>query len=164
MASEFSFDIASKPNLTEAENAIQMSLKEIYQRFDFKGTKTAINIETDKLIVVSDDDFKLRSVLDILKGKLVKRGVSLKFFDWSAKPEDSLGGAKKLSAKIQSGIPQEQAKEITKKIRDWGLKVKTQIQGEEIRVFSKSKDDLQTAIQSLRSAELPIELQFVNFR
>jgi len=164
MPPEFSFDIASKPNMTEVENAIQMALKEIVNRFDFKGSKTEITKETDKIVILSDDDFKLRSVIDILQGRLVKRGVSLKFFDWSEKAEDSLGGTKRLNAKIKNGIPQEQAKEITKKIKDWGLKVRTQIQGEEVRVFSKSKDDLQVAIQSLKKAELPIELQFVNFR
>jgi uncharacterized protein YajQ (UPF0234 family) len=164
MPPEFSFDIASKPDLTEVDNAIQMSLKEILNRFDFKGTKTTITKEADKLTIVSDDDFKLNAVIDILKGRLIKRGVSIKFFDWSAKPEDSLGGTKRLVAKIKSGIPQEQAKEISKKIKDWGLKVRTQIQGEEVRVFSKSKDDLQVAIQSLKKAELPVELQFINFR
>lgn len=163
MAQDFSFDIASEPNVQEIDNAINMSMKEILNRFDFKGSVSKIERADKAINIVSDDDYKLKSVVDILQGKLVKRGISLKFLE-PGKIEDSLGGAKKQAIAIKSGIPQEKAKEINKMIKDLGLKVNTQIQGEQIRVFSKKKDDLQTVIQKLKAAELPIELQFVNYR
>lgn len=163
MAQDNSFDIVSKVNLTEVDNAVQMSLKEILNRFDFKGTKTEMKRADDKLTVISDDDYKLKSVLEILQGKLVKRGVSLKFLEYG-KTEQALGGTARQEITIKQGITQEQAKEINKKIKDWGLKVQTQIQGDQIRVSAKKIDDLQAVIQGLRGANLPIELQFVNMR
>lgn len=163
MAQDNSFDIVSKVNLTEVDNAMQMSLKEILNRFDFKGTKTEMKRLEDKLTIISDDDYKLKSVIEILQGKLVKRGVSLKFLEYG-KTEQALGGTARQEITIKQGIPQEQAKEINKKIKDWGLKVQTQIQGDQIRVSAKKIDDLQAVIQGLRGANLPIEFQFVNMR
>jgi len=164
MAQEFSFDIVSKINLQEMDNAINMSMKEISQRFDFKGSASSIkNEENKKIVVISDDEFKLKNVLDILQGKLVKRGISLKFLDYG-KIESSLGGTVRQEITLKQGIPQEKAKQINSMIRDKKLKVQAQIQGDQIRVSAKSKDDLQTVIQMLRTANLDIELQFVNYR
>ncbi len=164
MAQEFSFDMVSKINLQELDNAINMSMKEISQRFDFKGSVSSIkNEENKKKAVVSDDEFKLKNVIDILQNKLVKRGISLKFLEYG-KIESSLGGSVKQDITLKQGIPQEKAKEINNMIRDKKMKVQTQIQGDQIRVSSKSKDDLQAVMQILRAANLDIELQFVNYR
>ena len=163
MASESSFDITSKPSLQEIDNAVTMSMKEILNRFDFKGSKSGIKREGQVLHIVSDDEFKLKTVIDILKGKLVKRGVSIKFLE-PGKIEQSLGGGTKQDIKLKSGIPQEQAKKINTMIKDSKLKVRSLIQGDQLRVSGKSKDDLQAVMKLLRGANLPIELQFVNYR
>ena len=164
MAQDFSFDIVSKINLQELDNAINMSMKEISQRFDFKGSVSSIkNEENKKIVVVSDDEFKLKNVIDILQGKLVKRGISLKFLDYG-KVESSLGGSVKQDITLKQGIPQEKAKQINTLIKDKKLKVQPQIQGDQIRVSSKSKNELQVVIQTLRAANLDIELQFMNYR
>jgi len=164
MAQDFSFDIVSKIDLQELDNAINMSMKEISQRFDFKGSVSDIkNEENKKLIIVSDDEFKLKNVIDILQGKLVKRGISLKFLDYG-KVESSLGGSVKQDITLKQGIPQEKAKQINTLIKDKKLKVQPQIQGDQIRVASKSKDELQAVMQLLRAANLDIELQFANYR
>ncbi|MFH1825786.1 MAG: YajQ family cyclic di-GMP-binding protein [bacterium] len=163
MAKENSFDIVSSPNFQEIDNAISMSMKEIVNRFDFKGSVSKIEKEGENLKITSDDEFKLKNVVQILQGKLVKRQVSLKFFEY-AKIEESLGGAVKQIVTIKKGLPQEKAKEITKLIKASGLKVQTQIQGDQIRVSAKKIDDLQAVIQQVKAANLPIALQFVNFR
>jgi len=164
MAQDNSFDIVSKANLAEVDNSIQMSLKEILNRFDFKGTKTEIRREEEeKIVVISDDEYKLKSVVEILQGKLVKRGISLKFLE-HGKIEQSLGGTARQEIKIKQGIPQEQAKEINRLIKDAKLKVQSQIQGDQLRVSAKKIDDLQAVIALLKKASLPIELQFVNYR
>jgi len=163
MAQEFSFDVVSKPNFQELDNSITMSMKEILQRFDFKGSISSIKRENDVIHLVSDDEFKLKTVIDILHGKLIKRGVSLKFLEYG-KIDNSLGGGSKQDAKIKSGISQEIAKKINIMIRDSGLKVRSLIQGDQLRVSSKAKDDLQSVIQMLKAADLPIDLQFTNYR
>ncbi len=164
MAADFSFDIVSKINLQELDNAINMSMKEISQRFDFKGSVSSINNEENKKIaVVSDDEFKLKNVVDILQNKLIKRGISLKFLEYG-KIESSLGGSVKQEITLKQGIPQEKAKQINTMIKDKKFKVQSQIQGDQIRVSSKSKDELQAVMQLLRAANLDIELQFANYR
>jgi cyclic-di-GMP-binding protein len=164
MAADFSFDIVSKINLQELDNAINMSMKEISQRFDFKGSVSEIkNEENKKLIIISDDEFKLKNVIDILQGKLIKRGISLKQLEYG-KVEAALQGTVRQEATLKQGIPQDKAKQINLTIKDKKLKVTTQIQGDQIRVTSKSKDDLQAVMQLLRASPLDIELQFVNFR
>ena len=163
MAQEFSFDVESKPNLQEMDNAITMAMKEITTRFDFKGSISSITKEKDAIKVVSDDEFKLKTVIDILQGKLIKRGISLKFLD-HGKIENSLGGGSKQEIKVKSGIPQEEAKKINIMIRDSGLKVRSLIQGDQLRISGKSKDDLQAVMQLLKKADLPIEVQFTNYR
>ena len=164
MAQEFSFDVVSKINLQELDNAINMSMKEISQRFDFKGSVSSItNEENKKLAIVSDDEFKLKNVIDILQGKLVKRGISLKFLEYG-KIEPSIQGSVKQEVTLKQGIPQEKAKQINTLIKDKKLKVNSQIQGDQIRVSSKSKDELQVVMQLLRAANMDIELQFTNYR
>lgn len=164
MPKEHTFDIVSKANMQEVDNAINMSMKEISQRFDFKGSVSNIKKEeANKIIIVSDDEFKLKSVIDILKGKLVKRGVSLKFLEYG-KIEPSLSGTVKQIITIKQGINQDKAKEINKIIKSSSLKVRSQIQGDELRVFAKKIDELQAVIQTLKKQDLGIELQFVNYR
>ncbi|OUM98446.1 MAG: YajQ family cyclic di-GMP-binding protein [Paenibacillaceae bacterium ZCTH02-B3] len=163
MASEHSFDIVSRVDMQEVNNAVQQTLKEIGTRFDFKGSKSDIRLEKDVLVVVSDDEHKLKSVLDILQSRLVKRGVPLRNLEYG-KPEPAAGGTVRQQIRLKQGIDQENAKKINNLIRDTKLKVKSQIQGDQIRVSGKSKDDLQAVIAALRSADLPLELQFVNYR
>lgn len=163
MAQDSSFDIVSKINLPELDNALHQTMAEIRQRFDFKGSISDIEKIEDKLIVTSDDEFKLKNVLDIMQNKLIKRGISLKFLDYG-KVESGLGGSAKQEIKLKNGIEQEKAKEIVKMIKGLNLKVQSQIQSDQIRVSAKSKDDLQAIMQNLRKANLDIELQFVNYR
>ncbi|OGC18570.1 YajQ family cyclic di-GMP-binding protein [candidate division WOR-1 bacterium RIFOXYB2_FULL_37_13] len=163
MAQDHSFDITSQANLTEVDNAIQMSMKEILNRFDFKGSKSDLQRAEAIITIISDDDYKLKSVIDILQGKLVKRGISLKFLDYG-KIEQALGGTIRQEIKIKQGIEQEQAKEINKTIKEMKLKVQSQIQGDQLRVSAKKIDDLQAVMQKLKQVNFPIELQFVNYR
>lgn len=163
MPDDHSFDIVSKPNLQELDNAIQMAMKEISTRFDFKGSISQIAKEADKINLVSDDEFKLKNVTNVLQDKLVRRGLSLKFFEYG-KVEEALGGNVKQQITIKQGIAQEKAKELTKLIKASGLKVQAQIQGDQIRVTAKKIDDLQAVIQKLKGLDFPIPLQFLNYR
>jgi len=159
-----SFDIVSKTDVQEVDNAVNQAIKEMQQRYDFKGTKSEIKWEKkEEITVLADDDGKLRSILDILQTKLVKRGVSLKSLDYG-KEEDASGGMKRQVIKIRQGIPSEKAKEITRLIKDLKLKVQAQIMEDMIRVTGKKIDDLQEAIQALKGKDLDITLQFVNMR
>jgi hypothetical protein len=163
MASEYSFDIVSKVDLQEVNNAVQQALREIDTRFDFKGSRSDIKLEGESLIVSSDDEYKLKSVIDILQSKMVKRGVPIRNLIFG-KIEPASGGTVRQTIRLKMGIDQEQAKKINVLIRDSKLKVKSQIQGDQIRVTGKSKDDLQAVIAMLKGADLPLELQFVNYR
>ncbi|CAG7602276.1 hypothetical protein PAESOLCIP111_00492 [Paenibacillus solanacearum] len=163
MSSENSFDIVSKLDTQELANAINQAEKEIATRFDFKGSKSSIALEKEELVVVSDDDFKLQNVLDILQSKMAKRGISLKNLDYG-KVEPAASGTVRQRIKVKQGIDQDNAKKINILIRDSKLKVKSQIQGDQIRVTGKSKDDLQQVMGLLRKADLPLELQFNNFK
>ncbi len=165
MADQFSFDVVSEVNMQEMRNVVDQATKEVKQRFDFKDSKTEITLkEKEKeLVIVSDDEYKLKAVIDIIKAKCVKRGVSLKAFTYGA-VEPSLGGTVRQIAKIQSGLATEKAKEIAKAIKESKLKVQAQIQGEQVRVQGKSKDDLQAAIGVLKGMDFGIDLQFTNYR
>lgn len=163
MASENSFDIVSKVDMQELANAVNQAMREIETRFDFKGSKSNITIEQDELVLVSDDDFKLKSVIDILLSRMAKRNVPVKNLDYG-KVEPASMGTVRQRIKLRQGIDQDMAKKINTIIRDMKLKVKSQIMGDQIRVSGKSRDDLQQVIQQLKSADLPIELQFVNYR
>ncbi|MCM3625880.1 YajQ family cyclic di-GMP-binding protein [Paenibacillus glycanilyticus] len=163
MSSESSFDIVSKMDMQELNNAIQQAEREIETRFDFKGSKSSIKLEKEELVVVSDDDFKLESVLDILKSKMVKRGVPIKNLEYG-KIESASASTVRQRIKLKQGIDQDISKKINIMIRDSKLKVKSQIQGDQIRVTGKSRDDLQAVMALLRGADLNIELQFTNYR
>jgi uncharacterized protein YajQ (UPF0234 family) len=165
MADQFSFDVVSEVNMQEMKNVVDQATKEIKQRFDFKDSKTEITLkEKEKeLTVISDDDYKLNAVNEIIKAKCVKRGVSLKALNYGA-IEPALGGTVRQVAKIQSGIAADKAKEIAKSVKDSKLKVQAQIQGEQVRIVSKSKDELQSAIAFLKQQDFGIDLQFTNYR
>ncbi|MFG0213017.1 YajQ family cyclic di-GMP-binding protein [Brevibacillus porteri] len=163
MSKESSFDIVSKVELSEVNNAIQTALKEIENRFDFKGSKSSISLEKEELVLVSDDDFKLSQVKDVLLGKLVKRDVPIKNLDYG-KVEPAAGGTVRQRVKLVQGIDKDNAKKINSIIKDTGVKVKTQIQDDQIRVTGKSKDELQQIINAIRKADLPLEVQFINYR
>lgn len=163
MSSENSFDIVSKLDMQEMNNAINQAEKEIATRFDFKGSKSSLKLEKDELTIISDDDFKLENVLDILKSKMSKRGLTLKNLEYG-KIEPASSGTVRQKIKLKSGIDQDNAKKINVLIRDSKIKVKSQIQGDQIRVTGKSKDDLQAVIQLLRKADLPLDLQFTNLK
>jgi len=163
MSKENSFDIVSKVDLSEVTNAIHTALKEIENRFDFKGSKSNISLEKEELVLVSDDEFKLGQVKDILIGKLVKRDVPIKNLDYG-KMEPAAGGTVRQRVKLVQGIDKENAKKITAIIKDAGLKVKTQIQDDQLRVTGKNRDELQMIIAAIRKADLPLDVQFINYR
>ncbi len=164
MAEGYSFDVVSKIELQEVKNAVETATKEIRQRFDLKGSQSEVSLKEEKeIIVVSSDEYKLAAVLDILQSKLVKRGVSLKALIYE-KIEKALGGTVRQKITLQQGIPSEKAKEIGRAARDAKLKVQTQIQGDQIRVSGKSKDELQAAIAYFKSKDFGIDLQFINYR
>ncbi|GFN31825.1 UPF0234 protein yitk [Paenibacillus curdlanolyticus] len=163
MSNENAFDIVSKVDMQELNNAITQAEKELATRFDFRGSKSSIALEKEELVVASDDDFKLQALIDILLAKMVKRGVPIKNLEYG-KIEPAAGSTVRQRIKLKTGIDQDVAKKINILIRDSKLKVKSQIQGDQIRVTGKSKDDLQAVIAMLRGADLPLELQFTNFR
>lgn len=166
MAKEnFSFDIVSEADLQEVDNAVNQAKKELSQRFDFRGSKSSIdyNRTEKKITLVGDDDFKLRSVNDILSSKLAKRGVSMKLLTFG-EPQQVFGGCLQQVADLAAGIPHDRAKELVKIIKELGLKVQPQIEGEKVRVFSPKKDDLQAVIAHLRKIDYPLALTFTNYR
>ena len=165
MASNASFDIVSETDMAEVQNAVNQSMMEIRQRFDFKGSKSEITLDkkANQLILVSDDEPKMKSVVDILEGKLVRRKVSLKALDYG-KVEHATGGTVRQAVKIQQGIPQDKGKEMAKYIKSLGLKVQSQIMDNQVRVSGKKKDDLQSVMASLRSKDFGIALSFTNYR
>ncbi|MDD5432024.1 MAG: YajQ family cyclic di-GMP-binding protein [Candidatus Omnitrophica bacterium] len=161
----FSFDIVSEVNLQEVDNAVNQAIKELSQRYDFKDSKSSINFDKaeNKIILVADDDFKLRALKDILATRLAKRGVSLKSLVFSD-PEKAFEGTIRQSAEITMGIAQDKAKQLVGIIKESKIKVQTQIEGEKIRVSSPKKDDLQAVINHLRSIEFSLPLSFCNYR
>ncbi|MGG0822673.1 YajQ family cyclic di-GMP-binding protein [Paenibacillus turicensis] len=163
MASESSYDIVSKMDMQELTNAIDQTEREIASRFDFKGSKSELKLEKDVLVVLSDDEYKLNAVIDILQSKMIKRGLPIKNLDYGKIEPASLGAVRQRIG-LKSGIDQENAKKINVLIRDSKLKVKSQIQGDQIRVTGKSKDDLQQIMQLLRKADLTVDVQFTNFK
>lgn len=160
-----SFDIVSETDLSEVENAVNQSMAEIRQRFDFKKSKSEINLEKkeNKIILISDDEAKLNSVVDILQGKLVKRKVSLKALEYG-KIETASGDTVRQTVKLQQGIPQEKGKEIVKFIKGLGIKVQGQIMDDQLRVTGKNRDDLQAAIAKLKEKDFGVAMTFTNYR
>ncbi len=165
MATEFSFDVVSKVDLQEVVNAVAQASKEIATRFDFRGSASKIewNEKELELTLTSDDAHKLKSVVDILETRLVKRGVAVKALDFG-KIEDAAGGTVRQVVKIQQGIVSEKAKEIVKAIKDRKIKVQAAIQGDQVRVSGRNKDDLQSAQTLLRGGDFGLPLQFTNYR
>ena len=160
---ESSFDIVSEIDQQEVKNAVAQALKEIQTRYDLKDSKSNIEIGTQELTLTSVDEYKLRAVRDILESKLLKRGVSIKALTYKD-PEAALGGTSRQKVALQSGIPIDKAREIVKLIKGSKLKVQAAIQGEQLRVTGKSKDDLQAIMTMLRGAKLDIDMQFTNYR
>jgi cyclic-di-GMP-binding protein len=158
-----SFDVVSKVDPQEVDNAINQTRKEIIQRYDFKGSKTEIREEENAIHIVADDDFKVKAVVDILQSKLVRRGISLKALVYGTL-EPAAGGLAKQTITVQQGIETEKARRIVKLIKDHKLKVQAQIQADQVRVSAKKKDDLQAVIQLLKQQDLDLPLQFANFR
>jgi hypothetical protein len=163
MAAENSFDVVSKIDMAEVTNAVTQAMKELGQRFDFKGSKSNITQEKDALVIVSDDEYKLKSVIDILQGKLVKRGVPVKNLSYG-KVESALAGTVRRRLTLQQGIPTDKAKEIVKAIKDSKIKAQASIQADQVRVSGKDRDNLQTVIRFLKEKDFGIELQFDNYR
>ncbi len=162
---EHSFDIVSKVDMQEVTNAIQQAMKEISQRFDFRGSKSNIELDRGKneIVLLSDDEYKLKSVIDILQSKLIKRKVPLKALNYG-KVESALSGTVKQIVTLQQGIPTEKGKEIVKVIKNTKLKVQAEIQKDQLRVRAKKIDDLQSVMEVLKEKDLGIHIEFLNYR
>lgn len=163
MASNSSFDIVSKFDQQELKNAIDQAEREIRTRYDLKDTKTEIVQGENELTITTADEYALKAVTDTLESKVISRKLSLKILDYQ-EPEEASGARVRQVIKLKEGIADDIAKKITKQIRDEFKKVTPQIQGDTIRVQSKSRDDLQAVIQFLKGEDFPVALQFVNFR
>jgi len=164
MAQQNTFDIVSQIDHAEIVNATNQALKEVQTRFDFKGSKSKIELEgQEAILLTSDDEYKLKSLNEILQTKLVKRGVPLKGLTYE-KIESALGGTVRQRIALQQGIPQDKAKEIVKFIKDTKLKVQSSIQGDAVRVAGRDRDTLQEVIAALRDHDFGIDMQFTNYR
>jgi cyclic-di-GMP-binding protein len=165
MADTSSFDIVSKVDMQEVDNALNQARKEITQRYDFKGSKTSIELKQKEfeIVLISDDDFRMKAVVDILQSKFVKRSVPLKALSYGA-IEPAAGSTVRQVIKLQNGIDKENAKLIVKMVKDTKLRVQAQIMDDQVRISGKNKDDLQAVIAMLRQAELAFAVQFVNYR
>jgi uncharacterized protein YajQ (UPF0234 family) len=164
MADDYSFDVVSKLNLQEVENAVAQANKEIQTRFDFKGSVSRLEWDKKELLTLySDDEQKLKSVIDILQSKLVKRGVSLQAMEYQ-KIEPAERATVRQAVKMKQGIESEKAKAVVKAIKEAKLKVQASIQGDQLRVSSKSKDELQATMNFVRGQDYGLPLQFTNYR
>lgn len=163
MASESSFDVVSRVDAQELDNALNQARKEIENRFDFKHSKTSIESDGKKITLISDDELKMRNVVDILQSKAVRRGIDIKAFDLG-EIEPAAGSTVRQVITLRSGIGKDQSRALLAHIKNLKLKVTAQYQDEQVRVSAKSKDDLQKVINSLRSMEFELPLQFVNYR
>jgi uncharacterized protein YajQ (UPF0234 family) len=163
MAKEFSFDVVSRADINEVRNAVNMAQKELATRYDFKKSVSSVALEGEALVLVSDNEGKLKQVVDVLEEKLVRRKVPLKAVQYG-KIEEALGGTVRQRAPIAQGIPDEKAKAMNKFLRQQFKKVKVQIQGDTVRVFSGSKDELQAAMAALKEEDWGVPVQFVNYR
>jgi uncharacterized protein YajQ (UPF0234 family) len=162
-SSDSSFDIVCKTDLEELRNAVQHAQKELATRFDFKGGKSSLELEKDTVTLVSDDEFKLEQLRDILENKLIKRGIDPRMVKYST-PEAAAKLTMRQKAEFQSGLAPEQSKKIVKLIKDLKIKVQASIQGEQVRVTGKDKDDLQACIQAIRGADFDFACEFTNYR
>lgn len=159
-----SFDIVINCNLQEVDNAVNQAQKELVQRYDFKGSKCEIQWDKkEELILVADDDFRLKALTEILQGKLVKRGLSIKNLTYG-KIEPAFEGTVRQKITLQQGIPTEKAKELIKRIKDSKVKVQPQIQDEQVRITGKKRDDLQEVMALVRNIDLGLDFKFENLR
>ena len=164
MASDNSFDVVSKVEIQEVKNAIDQATKEVHARFDLKDSKSSIELQgQDTIQLASQDDYKLKAVIEILSQKLVKRGVSLKNLEYE-KIEPAAGSSVRQKIKLVQGIPSDKAKQIVALIKDSKKKAQASIQGDTVRVVSKDRDTLQDIMGMLRGKDLGVELQFTNYR
>ena len=165
MAGDVSFDVVSEFDRQELVNALDQARREIGTRYDFKGAKAELELGKEEIILRADTDFRAKSMRDLLESKAIRRGLSLKIFDWG-EIEEAGGNTVRQRIGLRRGLPEDLAKKITKLIRDDYPKVKSQIQGDAIRVSSKSKDELQKVIARLRSESdgYPLPIQFQNYR
>ncbi|HEY0174032.1 MAG TPA: YajQ family cyclic di-GMP-binding protein [Pyrinomonadaceae bacterium] len=164
MAQQNSFDIVSQVEMAEVKNALDQAMKEVRQRFDFKGSRAEVRLEgTEELILTAEDDTKLRNMNDILQQKLVRRGVPLKALEYG-KVEPAAGGTVRQHVAIQQGIPSDKAKEIVKFIKETKVKVQAAIQGDVVRVTGRDRDTLQDVIAQLKSKDFGINMQYTNYR
>ncbi len=163
MAKDESFDVVSTVDMQEVDNAVNQVNKEISQRYDFKNSKSDVSTEGNNLKIISDDEYKLTSVIDILKTKLIKRKVSIKNLSYG-KVEEASGGLAKQTVEIKQGIETDIAKKIVKDIKNLKIKVQAQIMDDMVRVSGKNRDDLQTVMQHLKEQDYGLELQFTNYR
>jgi uncharacterized protein YajQ (UPF0234 family) len=158
-----SFDVVSQIDMQEVRNAVDQAMREIVNRFDFKGTNTSIDLGDRSITLESSADGRLDAAVDVLRGRLVKRGVSLKVLQGGdVKP--AAGGRVRTEYDLVEGIPQDAAKELGKTIRDTKLKVQVQVQGDQLRIQGKKRDDLQEVIAVLKGLDYRLPLQYVNFR
>ncbi|MCB1180274.1 MAG: YajQ family cyclic di-GMP-binding protein [Leptospiraceae bacterium] len=165
MAQDPSFDIISKIEKAELANAVSQAMAEISTRFDFKGSKSDIKQDNDSLVIISDNDIKIKQVIDVLTNKLIKRGIGVLGFDFdNAKIEGATGGTVRMKVKVQNGLEKEHSKEIVKLIKDSKLKVQVTIMGDYVRVVGKKKDDLQDVQKILKSGDLKFDFSFTNYK
>jgi uncharacterized protein YajQ (UPF0234 family) len=160
---EFSFDVVSRIDEQELDNALNQARKEISGRFDFKNSIASIENTVTEITVLADDELKLKNVIDIIQSKAVKRGIDLKAFD-PKEPEPASGGALRQKIVLRAGIPKDKSKKLIEAIKNAKLKVNAQVQDEQIRVSGKSKDDLQKAQSLLTGMDFDLPLQFTNYR
>lgn len=163
MASLSSFDVVSKFDEQELKNALDQARREIQQRYDLKDTKTEIALSQGEITINTASETSLQAVRDLIESKVIRRGLSLKILDYG-KEEPAASGRVRQVIKLKEGIPEDLARQITKRIRDDFKKVTPQIQGDALRVQAKNKDDLQAVIQALKAEDYPVALQFVNYR
>lgn len=163
MATDASFDIVSRIDRQELDNALNQARKEIENRFDFRHSKTSIEADEKKITLVSDDELKMRNVIDVLQSRAIKRGVDVKAFEFG-EVEPAAGSTVRQIITLRAGIPKDKSKTLVEKIKSLKLKVNAQYQDEQIRVTGKNKDDLQKVIAALRALEFDLPLQFVNYR
>jgi cyclic-di-GMP-binding protein len=163
MAGDVSFDVVSDFDEQELRNALDQVRREVGQRYDFKGVTVELTQAKDELVLVTDDEYRAAAVKDLIASKAIRRNLSLKIFDWG-KVEPAGGNKVRQEIKLRRGLTEEIAKRLTKLIRDEFPKVKSQIQGDAVRVSGKSKDELQRVMTRLRELDEPVPLQFQNYR
>ncbi len=165
MAQDYSFDIVSQVDLQEIDNAVNQAMKEILMRYDFKGSQSKIEFDrqSKKIILLGDDEMKMRALKEILTLRCAKRGISVKSLKFGSE-EKALGDAIRQEIEVIQGIPQDKAKDIVRLIKDTKIRVQPAIQGDQIRISGKNKDDLQVVIHALKESKIDLALQFVNYR